>query len=193
MFGFAGLMRMVRQNPQMLEKLFARLLENRLACIRAMREVGLGCLFVEECLTSADMISESDFERLVWPFLRDMLAAAVDMGMLTVFYFCGEIEGRIPYLARSAAQALAFEENKKNIVIDLAAIRKEIGPEKVLFGNLDVVMLRDAPRQVIFAQIAAEAQAAGQPFVASIGSPVTLDTDPERVSWITEAARELSV
>ncbi len=192
-FGFAGLMRMVRQEPEMLERLFARLLQNRLACIRAMREVGLGCLFVEECLTSADMISESDFERLVWPFLRDMLAAAVAMGMLTVFYFCGEIQGRIPYLAQSAAHALAFEENKKNIVIDLAAIRKETGPGKVLFGNLDVVMLRDAPKQAIFAEIAAQAEAAGQPFVASIGSPVTLDTDPERVSWITEAARALSV
>ncbi len=191
--GFAGLMRMVHEQPEVLEKLFARLLENRIAAIRAMREVGLRCLFVEECLTSADMISESDFARLVWPFLRDMLAAAADMGMLTVFYFCGEIAGRLPYLAQCPAHALAFEENKKNIVIDLAAIRKEVGPHKVLFGNLDVVVLRDVPRQAIFAEVAAEAQAAGQPFVASIGSPVTLDTAPERVSWLTEAARAVGM
>jgi len=189
--GFAGLMRMVRQAPGVLEKLFARLLANRLAYIRALHEVGLRCLFVEECLTGADMISESDFERLVWPFLRDMLAAAADMGLLVIFYFTGQIEGRLPYLAECAAHALAFEENKKNILIDLAAIRKQIGPEKALFGNLDAVMLRDAPKQAIFAEINAEATAAGPPFVASIGSPVTLDTQPERVSWITQAARAL--
>jgi len=112
-FGFAGLMRMVHEQPEVLGRLFQRIMENRIAAIRAMHELRLRCLFIEECLTGADMISESDFATLVWPYLREMLAAAADMGMLTVFYFCGQIEGRLPYLAQSAANALAFEENKK--------------------------------------------------------------------------------
>lgn len=189
--GFAGLMRMVREGPELLGKVFGRITANRIAAIRAMHSSGLRCLFIEECLTGADMISERDFAALVWPYLRDMLAAAADIGMLTVFYFCGQIEGRLQYLAQSAAHALAFEENKKRIVIDLAEIRGEIGPEKVLFGNLDVVYLRDESRQAIYADISAQAQAAGKPFVASTGSPVTLDTPPERVSWIAGAARHL--
>ncbi|HCU37346.1 MAG TPA: hypothetical protein DGT21_18510 [Armatimonadetes bacterium] len=191
LLGFAGLMRMVRENPALLEKLFARVMHNRIADIRALAETGLRCLFVEECLTGADMISVQDFERLVWPFLRDTVQAAVDMGMQVVFYFTGEPRGRVEYLGQLAAHALAFEEDKKNIRIDLAEIRSIVGPGKALFGNLDVVMLRDADRTTLAAEIAAEAAAAGSPFVVSMGSPATLDTPPERISWLTEIAREL--
>lgn len=189
--GFAGLMRMVRENPALLEKLFARVMESRIADIRAMAEAGLRCLFIEECLTGADMISVQDFERLVWPFLRDMVQAAVDMRMQVVFYFTGEPQGRLEYLGQLAAHALAFEEDKKNIRIDLGQIRSVIGPDKALFGNLDVVMLRDADRATLAAEIVAEATRAGAPFIVSMGSPATLDTPPERISWLTEIAREL--
>lgn len=189
--GFAGLMRMVHENPALLEKLFARVMESRIAGVRAMAEAGLRCLFIEECLTGADMISVQDFERLAWPFLRDMVQAAVDMRMQVVFYFTGEAQGRLEYLGQLAAHALAFEEDKKNIRIDLGQIRSVIGPEKALFGNLDAVMLRDADRATLAAEIAAEATRAGAPFIVSMGSPATLDTPPERISWLTEIAREL--
>jgi len=191
LLGFAGLMRMVRENPALLEKLFARVMHNRIADIRALAETGLRCLFVEECLTGADMISVNDFERLVWPFLRDMVQAAVDMGMQAVFYFTGEPQGRLEYLGQLAAHALAFEEDKKNIRIDLAEIRSVIGPDKALFGNLDVVMLRDADRATLATEVAAEAARGGRPFIVSMGSPATLDTPPERISWLTEIARGL--
>ncbi len=189
--GFTGLMRMVRENPALLEKLLARVMHNRIADIRAMAEAGLRCVFIEECLTGADMLSVGDFKRLVWPFLRDMVEAAVDMRMQVVFYFTGEPVGRLEYLAQLPAHALAFEEDKKNIRIELGEIRSVIGPGKALFGNLDVVMLRDADRATLAAEIAAEAACAGEPFVVSMGSPATLDTPPERVSWLTEIAREL--
>ena len=91
----------------------------------------------------------------------------------------------MPYLAQSAANALAFEEEKKNIKIDLAEIRSVVGPEKTIFGNLDVTSLRDASREKVHALIAEQARAAGAPFVASVGSPVIVDTPPERVSWVT--------
>ncbi len=184
---------MVHENPVLLEKLFARVMDNRIAGLRAMAEVGLRCVFIEECLTGADMISVRDFERLVWPFLRDMVDAAVDMQMQVVFYFTGEPQGRIEYLAQLPVHALAFEEDKKNIRIDLGEIRSTVGPGKALFGNLDVTLLRDGARATIAAEIAAEAQAAGQPFVVSMGSPATLDTSPERISWLTEIAREIPV
>ena len=191
LLGFTGLMRMVRENPALLEKLFARVMHNRIADIRAMAEAGLRCVFIEECLTGADMLSVADFARLVWPFLRDMVQAAVDLGMQVVFYFTGEPVGRLEYLAQLPAHALAFEEDKKNIRIDLGEIRSVIGSGKALFGNLDVVMLRDADRATLAAEIAAEAACAGAPFVVSMGSPATLDTPPERISWLTEIARGL--
>jgi hypothetical protein len=191
--GFSGLMHAVKQQPAMLEKLLERLLHNRMEYIRAVAEVGVPCLFIEECFSSADIISEADFARLAWPMLRDMIAYAADLGLLTVFYYCGQIEGRVPYLAQSAANALAFEEEKKNIKIDLAEIRSVVGPEKTIFGNLDVTSLRDASREKVHALIAEQARAAGAPFVASVGSPVIVDTPPERVSWVTEAARSLSL
>lgn len=191
-FGFAGLMHMVRREPDILRKILRRVLKARLALIEAYSRMGLPCLFVEECFTGSDIISVEDYEHLAWPTVRDLLDEAVKMGFLVVFYPTGAIEGRLPFFARCSAQALAFEEEKKNIVIDLAEIRKAVGPDRAIFGNLDVTVLRDAPKATIVEAIRSEKEQAGEPFVASVGSPITLDTPPERVSWITQAAREIS-
>ncbi|MFO7946454.1 MAG: uroporphyrinogen decarboxylase family protein [Armatimonadota bacterium] len=192
LFGFAGLMHMLHDSPEILSKVFQRVMQARLSVIRAYYEAGLRCLFVEECLTGSDIISVDDYERLAWPFMRDMLAAAVDMGFVVVFYHTGAIEGRLPFLSRCPAHAVAFEEEKKTINIDLAEIRDAVGPQKAIYGNLDVTALRDASKDAITAEIARQKETAGEPFVASVGSPVTLDTPPHRVSWIAEAAREIS-
>lgn len=191
LFGFAGLMRNLRQRPELVLRAAERALQNRLAYAEAAWRAGFRVLYIEECLSGSDLISPEDYRRFVWPVLRDMLEECRRIGLQTVFYHCGGVEDRLELLAGSAANALAFEESKKGFIIDLARIRREIGPDKVLFGNTDVVLVRDSSPSRITEDLQRQYAEAGPRFVVSIGSPLTLDTDEEKIAVLGEAAARL--
>ena len=190
-FGFRAFMENMRQRPELLLAACRRNLQILLAQAQACWLAGTRVMFIEECLSGPDLISAADYRRFCWPFLRDFLTGLKDLGFTTVCYHCGGIQGRLELLAQSAADALAFEESKKGFVIDLAQIRREIGEEKVLFGNTDAVLIRDGAQQDIMADVQRQYAAAGPRFVASIGSPFTLDTSEEKVSMLVRAAATL--
>lgn len=187
LFGFAGFMQNLRLNPEPLLAASALCLENTLQYAQAMRQLGIECMFVEECFSGSDLISGEDYRRFCWPYLRDLLAELKQLGFLVVFYHTGGIDERLELLARSAADALAFEESKKGFSIEVGEIRRAIGPEKVLFGNTDVVLLRDGNEQQFEADVRQQYEQAGSRYIASTGSPLTLDTPPEKLSMFVEA------
>ena len=185
--GFVGMMQALHEDPALIEAVCARDLQTLLSIGEALWNAGVRCVFVEECLSSSDLISVQDYQRFAFPATQSLLAGLKALGFSVVYYFCGGIEGRLPSLAQLPADALAFEESKKGFIIDLARIRAEIGPDKLLFGNLDVTLLRDGTEAQIAAEVARQYATAGQRFVASTGSPVTLDTPPEKVDMLVRA------
>jgi hypothetical protein len=191
LFGFAGLMENQRRRPELILRAAERALHNRVVYAQAVRRAGFRVLFIEECLSGSDLISPQDYRRFVWPCLRDLLAECRGIGLQTVFYHCGGVEDRLELLANLPTDALAFEESKKGFVIDLARIRRETGPEKVLFGNTDVTLVRDGSPERIVAEVQRQYAEAGPRFVVSIGSPLTLDTAEEKIAALAEAAATL--
>jgi uroporphyrinogen-III decarboxylase len=190
-FGFALLMRNLRDQPALVEAVLQRTLANLSAYVTAIRAAGLDTLFVEECFTGSDLISRADYERFCWPYTRDFLAHAVAQGMLVVFYHTGGVGERLDLLGQLPAQALAFEESKKNFTIDLGEIRRAIGPDKVLFGNSDCVLLRDGSAAAIAADLRSQYDQAGPRYIASLGSPLTLDTPPSQLAHLISSAATL--
>ncbi len=179
--GFVGLMAGLRERPDLVDAWAQADLQRLLAGAAALRHAGVSCMFVEECLSGADLISVADYRRHAWPATRDLLAGLRDMGFRVVYYYCGSVEGRLEYLAHLPADALAFEESKKGFTIDLGRIREALGPDRLLFGNTDAVLLRDGSAAQIAAEVARQYAAAGPRFVVSQGSPATLDTPPEKL------------
>lgn len=188
--GFAGLMETMRHDPALLLAIIERTLHNLLQRVKAVAASGLRCLFVEECLSSSDLISEADYLEFCYPSTRELLQAARDAGLRTVYYFCGGIEDRLEHLAALPADALAFEESKKGFVIDLGEVRRAIGPERPLLGNLDVTLLRDGDADAIRRAVAEQYRRAGPLLAMSCGSPVTLDTAPEKVDLLVAATAD---
>ena len=189
--GFSGMMRALRERPELIGPITANDLHSSLENARAVWHAGVRCIFVEECLSSSDLISVDDYTRFAYPPTRDLIAGLKDIGFHVVYYFCGGIEGRVEHLAQLPADALAFEESKKGFVIDLGEIRDQMGPEPLLFGNTDVVLIRDGTQEQIAADVARQYAQAGPRFVASIGSPATLDTPPEKLDMLMRAAESL--
>lgn len=191
LFGFAGLMENLRRAPHLITQACERQLHNLLWSAEQAWQAGLRAIFVEECFSGSDLISRADYLNCCWPFTRDLLAGLKRLGFAVVFYHTGGVEDRLDLLASCAADALAFEESKKAFEISLARIRREVGAEKVLFGNLDVVLLRDSTAQQIEAELQQEYAQAGPRFVASTGSPLTLDTQPQQADLLIQSAAGL--
>jgi len=186
--GFAGMMRALREHTDVMLAIMTVNLDRLITRARAYRRAGVTCMFVEECLSSADLISEKDYLRFAYPGTHDLLLALKDLGFYVVYYYCGAVEGRLPHLAGLPADALAFEESKKDFILDLGRIRAEVGPERLLFGNTAAVLLRDGTQQQIAEDMALQYAQAGPRYVAGIGSPATLDTPPQKLDMLMRAA-----
>lgn len=188
--GFAGMMEAMRNEPELLDAITANRLAHARVTLEVCAEAGIECVFVEETLSSSDLISEADYLRFSYPSARDLFGHARDLGLRTVYYYCGAIEDRLEHLAALPADALAFEESKKDFTIDLGAIRNVLGPGRPLLGNIDATFVRDAGDDALRRGVEAQFEAAGPLLATSAGSPLTLDTDVRKLDLMVELSAQ---
>jgi len=194
LLGFQGLMTMPLDNPGLFHYLLQRQTATLLALARAYAEVGLHGVFIEECLTSADLISPRLYDEFVFPYDLVLLEEFRALRLPAIFYVCGDVLPRLPRLIELAPTALAVEESKKGFRIDLAEIAAAVGDRMALFGNLDATRIKDWDDEELACQIEGQLKAArsARGFIVSVGSPFPLDTPRERVAAFIAAARRLA-
>jgi uroporphyrinogen-III decarboxylase len=96
----------------------------------------------------------------------------------------------LPYLKELPFTALCFEENRKDYGIDLAEVRRTLGPDRVLFGNMDAMLVEQASDEEVLAEVRRQIAVAGRDnFVVSLGSPLTPGTSLDRVRLVCESTR----
>ncbi len=186
LLGFAGLMEAMRADPALLDAIIARHLPHIRLRLDVYAEAGVECVFVEETLSSSDLISEADYLRFSYPSARDLFGHARDLGLRTVYYYCGAIDRRLEHLTALPADALAFEESKKAFEVDLGSVRRTVGADRPLLGNIDAVHVRDAGEESLRRAVEAQFDAAGPLLATSAGSPLTLDTDLSKLDLLVE-------
>ena len=149
-------------------------------------------MWIEECLSSADLISPRDYERLAFPTARRFIQDVRGLGLMVVFYYCGDVIPRMPWLRRLGMDALAVEESKKGFSVDIADVIAGVDGACCVFGNVDAVQVmcegtKEAIRVEVDRQLRLGQRARG--FVLCQGSPFTLDTPLDKVSWFIQCAR----
>ena len=71
-------------------------------------------------------------------------------------------------------------------------MRRVIGPDKVLFGNLDALFVQNASDDEVLAAVRRQINIAGRHnFILSLGSPLTPATTLERIRLVTESTRRV--
>jgi hypothetical protein len=193
LIGFESMMTALHDAPSTLLLLMDGLLEGALEDAQAFKDAGGHGLRVEECLASADMISPRAFERFVWPYEERLFAQLRRMGLKTILYFCGDVMSRLPALRQLPIDALMVEESKKNFSIDIAEVRSAVGPELCLLGNVDAyAVVQKGTEAELAAEVARQFRVAGADgaFIAGVGSPLPLDTPPERADLLIRCARQ---
>lgn len=192
-FGFQEMMTAFLDAPDVVH----RILENRLprptARHLAMRKLGVGILFMEECLASADLISPRMYLEFCFPYTKRALQFYEDLGFRTVLYFSGNLMPLLQYMKQLPFTAISFEEDRKDYGIDLAEVRRVLGPDKVLFANIDAPFVETCSDAELLAEVRRQIDVAGRDgnFVVSVGSPLTPGTSLERVRLFCDSTRIL--
>lgn len=191
LLGFQGMMLAFYDNPDNLKYFITRVLEQRKPILRGYAESGYDGIYVEEIFSGVDIISPERYDEFVMPFNIQYFRTTKTLGLLTIYYVCGNPMPLIPRILRLDCDAIAFEESKKNFSLEIEEIVEKAGKEKCIFGNIDAAYYglhaSDAQlRTEVARQISAGRNARG--FVISIGSPFPLPTPPARVDVMVKAA-----
>lgn len=190
--GFESFMILLAENPDLMAFAASRMLEATLNTVRAQAALGARVVWIEECMT--DMISPALFKRLNRPPLRRLCEEIRALGMRSVYYYCGGIHDRLDLLLDCGADAVGFEESKKDFVIDIETVASAVNGRCALLGNLDAIgLLEHGSESDLRAELRRQARAGrlnkGR-FFFSLGSPVTPGTPADRVRLYTDLAHE---
>jgi Uroporphyrinogen decarboxylase (URO-D) len=189
-FGFQTLMFALTERPEQIHAILERALPQPMARLLGERRLGVSLMHVEECLASADIISPQMYREFVFPYTKAALAFWEGLGYRTMLYFSGNLMPFLKDLRELPFTAICFEENRKSYGIDLAEVRRVIGPDKVLFGNMDASFVEQASDDEVRAEARRQIDVAGsRNFILSVGSPFTPGTTLERVRLVTGATR----
>lgn len=121
----------VARAPETITRLLAPLTDLLIPVAQAYRAAGADFLTVHEMGGSPGLIGPRAFEALVLPALQRLLQALPRPRVLSV---CGNTNRALPQLAAAGAEALSVDQ-----LNDLARTRAVLGPEALLFGNIDPV------------------------------------------------------
>lgn len=192
LWGFEGLMERVIERPELVKHACARFLDLSVAGAQVAAALGARGIWMEECLT--DQIGPEAFAELHLPFLRRLVDAIRELGLHSIYYFCGNPAGKWDLILSAGADALALEEGKKGFSIDIEDVVDRVGGRCAVLGNLDAIgVLQDGSEESLRAEIHRQAAAGrrnGGRFVMSLGSPATPDTPPERLRLYCDLVRE---
>ena len=190
--GFGRLMTAVLEDPALVRDMAEFSLATVLEMVRAYKALGAEVIFIEECMASADLISPRQYEEFALPYEQRLLQGIRDEGLLSVFYFCGDVMPLLPMMRELPWDAFAAEESKKGFEVEIGKVRQGLGQTRTLFANIAAVLVNDGSPEEIEAEARRQAEAAlPGPFVISIGSPFTLDTPVDRVQFFCRLGERL--
>jgi uroporphyrinogen-III decarboxylase len=192
LLGFQGMMVMMRENPTLFAYLMERRGQQKMEMLRGFARAGVQYVWIEECLSSADLISPRDYERFAFATAGPYIEQARGLGLTVILYYCGDVIPRLPWLKRLGMDALAVEESKKGFSVDIADVIAGVDGACCVFGNVDAIqVIHDGTREMIRAEVYRQIRLGqhAKGFVLCQGSPFTLDTPSSKVAWFVQCAR----
>jgi len=175
LWGFEGMMLMIGGQPELVKRACPHFAARTISSLREAALLGAAGILIWECFT--DLISPEAYESYRVPNMRQVVDECRRLGLKSIYGFSGDPAGKLDAILSIGADALAFEESKKDFVVDINELAKYIEGRCCLFGNLDAIGVlqngsEDQLKDAIAKQIAAGRRNRDR-FVVSLGSPVT--------------------
>ena len=194
LWGFEGMMIMIGGQPDLAKRALPHFTARTIDAVREAAELSAAGILIWECFT--DLISPQAYEAFSVPYMRQVADECRRLGIKSIYGFAGNPAGKLDAILSIGADALAFEESKKDFVIDINELAEYIDGRCTLFGNLDAIgVLQDGSeaqlRDAIAEQIAAGRRNRNR-FVVSLGSPVTPATPADRMRLYCDLVHKMS-
>jgi uroporphyrinogen decarboxylase len=188
LMGIERLMFSLWDNRPLVEALLERCTEYTVAYARAMAEAGADMLSGGD--SPAGLIGPALYRDVALPFEKKVIAALrAECGVPISLHICGNAAPILPDMADTGADVFELDHQ-----VDLSAACRILGPNAALWGNLDPVGLLaqgDAERVRAAAEMLLRTvQDSGhRRFVLSSGCTLAVDTPPENLRAMLDAAR----
>ena len=117
--GETNLFAMLYDAPDLIGYLSERLLEKTIEDIRAMAAAGDDAIYIDDALTTNDLISVEFYERYSMPYVRRMIEEIHALGKKAVLIYFGGVADRLAQISSLGADALSVETSMKAYVNDL--------------------------------------------------------------------------
>ena len=192
--GQTNLFAMLIEEPDLVDYLCGKILEQNIEQIRALAASGGDAVYIDESTATSDMISPAHYERFCLPYLREMVREVHRLGHQAIVLYFGGVMDRLEQIAASGADGVSVETSMKGYVNDIGAIADRIGGRVSLFGNIDPVgVLQDGADEELAAEIARQSEAGrrARGFLTCTGSPITPGTSLPRVRRFIELGKNI--
>ena len=194
-WGFENTMMMVTENPDLLLYACQQQLMAVFSDIEQAAMAGAHGVWVEECFS--DSISCYAYNSIVLPFLKQIFEHIRELRLKSIYYYCGDPWKKLDLILSAGADAVAFEEGKKNFSIDIEDIVSHVQGRCTILGNMDSIdVLQDGTGDELKVEIKRQLTAGRKNksrFIMNLGSPVTPSTPLTRVRQFCNIVHEYGV
>jgi len=121
------------KKPDMVHKLLDTLDEVEIETARIYKEAGADYITIHEMAAGGEILSPRMFRSVVKPHLERILAAIPSPKVL---HMCGDTDAIVDQMALCGADAISVEQKNH-----IAESRQKVGPDVLIFGNIDTFRL----------------------------------------------------
>uniref|UniRef100_A0A7V3UYZ2 Uroporphyrinogen decarboxylase (URO-D) domain-containing protein n=1 Tax=candidate division WOR-3 bacterium TaxID=2052148 RepID=A0A7V3UYZ2_UNCW3 len=157
--------------------------ENQLRYLRAIINAG-GVPFIGDPMASGSIISPEQFRFFALPFLQELVNAIHQLGLFTGLHICGDTSLLLTLMKEAGAEILSIDDVK------LSFVRKQLGPETVIMGNVPTALLAHGTPEQVKEAAQRCLQSAMPKLVLASACDVPVSTPAENIQALLQAARE---
>jgi hypothetical protein len=188
--GFEPTLLMLNDNPSLCAYMVERMMSHvPRVCEQAAADGCDGGLMVDS-FASADIMSPASYTNWVAPLHRAVSDDLHRAGLKSVMYNTGNMLPLLGTIGSLGYDAISIEERIKGVEMDIADVRRQVGPDVCLFANFDAYLLLDGDREKIRQEVKRQLRGGlvdGSRFIMGVGSPICDATDPDSIDfWIAE-------
>jgi MtaA/CmuA family methyltransferase len=181
--GINTLMMDFYDDPAFVRDLFAFVVEMELRFAR--EQVAAGADLVGLGDAAASLVGPEVYQEFVWPEEKRLVDGVRALGVPVRLHICGNTRAHLAGMGRLGCAIVDLDS-----MAPLALAREQMGPDQVLLGNLNPVMvLRNGTPALVTAAVAACHRDAGPRYIAGAGCEVPPDSPAENVRALGDYAR----
>jgi uroporphyrinogen decarboxylase len=179
--GFATVKRFLYHEPKTFRELLRRIALVTIPYLRA--QIAAGAAAVQLFDTWCGELNLQDYQELALPAVQEIISGI--SGSVPVIYYTKASQHLLPAVARSGANVLSVDWR-----VDLAEIRKLLGPKIALQGNVDPAVLLGPPAKIRKVTQDTVNSLAGRGHILNLGHGILRNTPVENAQLFVETGQQ---